>query len=233
MNRYHDLSREELANLSEEQINHYIEVEIAHKGVEPVSEPQVPTIEDVGIVKNITLYRVGGSYGLLFLNEDDAKAAALMPQMEHKYSYEIGTEWKWAVPCSAEISEEKFYDQADVMRVSKALQANKAKQEPFETAQRKWDKYLKETGETRALVWEAVAEAREFLADIELGVESYKKFLSLAEGNVAIAGKFFRDAYTKQDTLFIETVLGHPDLGNRGEDEHKSDIDSDSDSLDD
>lgn len=222
MRRYYDLEKEELALLTEDQINHFVEVEIAHEGIEPVPEPQVPTLEDVGIVKGVILYRVGGSYGLLFIHEADAKAVAQMPVMESKYDYNLGSEWRWAErESNVIVQEEHFYTQADVVRVAKALQENKAKQEPFEESKRKWNSYLKTTGAIRAKVWEAVADAKEHHAEIQLAIQSHRKFRALAGGDETITDKFFRDAYTKKGDTFIAEVLIHPSLKKVGEEEEE------------
>lgn len=199
-----DLSQSELAALTEEEIERFIQLEIAVDGIEPVECPRAISLENAGIVADDTAYQV---CGVVVRSIEDAKIIAGLPVMHEQYDYTTGYQYKWLDPTiPVKIEEVHFYKQHDVGAVKDILQRNKAKQEEYETQKRTFDKFLTDTGKIRGRVYEAVRDACQSARQVQLARETFDKYMDLASGDRTVAASFFRNTYKDRPEL-IAAVL--------------------------
>jgi hypothetical protein len=205
MKRYSDLGHEELVALTDEAVEQFIAIEIAHEGIMPISCPVVPSLEAEGIVRSSTAYEVGG---ILFKNEKDALSVARLEQFESNYDYNIGYDYKWLNPVTERaINKKDFYLQEDVVRIKEILQRNKIKREEYDRAKSTYDKFLSATGKIRDAVYSARNEALNFQKKVDDAKAILEQYRKLAAGDEAVAIGFFKNTYKSREDL-IKKVLG-------------------------
>lgn len=208
MKRYDQYSKEELAVLTEEQINTLVDLEIAYAGVMPAERPTPPSYEDVKMNKSEAAYSV---YGIYFKNQSDALAVSGMQVFRQDYDYAAGGyDYKYLREnTSNEVKTEFFYKKEDVKRFKDTLIQNKTLKDQYESDKKDYDKYFDSTSKIRTAVWEAYREACRFVNSVNNAKNMYDKYLQLAEGDKAIAKKFFLDAYKDNEDI-VEAVF--PDV---------------------
>jgi hypothetical protein len=205
MKHYTDMTDEELNALTDEQINRLIDIEIATEGIFPVDAPIVPSLENEGIVQSEVGYQVDGT---VFVSEEDAKKVTLMPRMKEAYDYTIGYNYKWyEVVVGGEIAKRTAYKQNDILRIGKSIQDNERKRNEFNKAKSAYDKFMSLTGKIRDAVWSRMGAAREAIAEIEKARMMLKYYTDLADGDEAVASKFFCNTYKSRPDI-IEKVTG-------------------------
>jgi len=205
MQRIDELHHDGLVALTDEQVERFIDIEIANRGIMPVEQPVPPSLETVGIVKDDKAFEVAG---IIVRTREEAEAILKMDVLREEHNYQTGYEYRWLVPnTDKEIAEVGFYRQEEVVRLQDALCDIERKNDDYSSRKRQYDKFLEETGSIRNSVWGIVNEARELQAEIDLAQKTYQHHLDLAEGDPKIAGKFFRHAYEGREDL-IKAVLG-------------------------
>lgn len=201
MKRYDEYSKEELAELSEEQINTLVELEIAYAGILPAICPQPIPPFDPGIKPTHELYEC---CGLLFESQADAISLSGMSVSSKDYDYYSGgVQYQYATKRDYDSSVKKIflYHKEDVDRVKAALKERKELEESYKAAQKEYDKFVKETSEIRSTVFTAWREALKFRSAVSEAKRVYEKYLTLAEGNEKIADQFFTDAYRTEPDI--------------------------------
>jgi hypothetical protein len=208
MKRFSEMTPEELVALTDDQVRRLIEIEIAFAAIKPVEVPVEPTLEAAGITASVIGYKIGE---LIYLDEKHARTVAALPGMKEKYAYDISYKHLWLEPADDKVEKVAFYRQEDVMRIGAALKENERRRNVYDKQKGDYDTYLRKTTEISSAVWDAVREAKDRIDKIEAGKRAYQKYLGLADGDMVIADKFFKDAF-KDDEIFVETVLAseHP-----------------------
>lgn len=208
MKRYSEYEPAELAALDDAGVQRLIDIELVYHEIVPVPIPEEPTLADVGIEKKDVGFRVGGNYGLIFKNLEDAQAVARLPMLTEKYKYEIGYEHKWLEPVEdVSVESVPYLVKEEVLRLGVALKENKNRQAEYQRQRDAHDKYLEETSGIRNEVWEAVSKARKQMCAIESALHTFSKYKDLADGDETVAAKFFRNTYKDQPDM-IQAVLG-------------------------
>jgi len=211
MKRYTELTQEELVLLKEEDVERFIEIEIASEGIMPVACPEVPSLESEGITRTEVAYEVGG---LLFKKEDDAIAVSGMEQFSSTYDYLVGGyDYKWLDPVLEKtVTKKHFYRQTDVARIKDVLQRNAEKHKIYEKQKNEYDKFLSSTGKIRDAVYAAWRDALDLQQQFNDAKNIFEKYCNLADGDKEIAAGFFKNTYkTRLD--IIEKVLGVQEIG--------------------
>lgn len=216
MNRYYDMTHEQLLAVTEKDIETLIEIEIAHKGIMPIECPTPPDIGSAGIAKDHVAYNVKG---MLFAKKEDALAVAAMSILGEEYDYSgAGYNYKWLDPViNPDVAEVSYYKQADVVRVQQALIELKKKKDAYECKKGEYDKYMKSTGDIRNDVWATITNVREKEQELTLARRTYKKHLELAGNDADVAQKFFCDAYRERQDII--TAMGFAPVQNEVDDD--------------
>jgi hypothetical protein len=204
MRRYFDLSKKELSELTDAQIEFLISLEIAEAGIAPVECPAKPSLEDVGIAKNVVAYKVKGC---IVKSAEDVAQLMKMQVFSSHYDYNCGYEYEWLEEdIQAQPTQCCFYHEQDVLRLKEILQDNKRKMAEYTEKKNTYDKYLKQTGEHRNAVFNAVNAATSYYREVALAQKTWEHHLQLAENDHAVAMRFFKAAYKDRPDLLLEVL---------------------------
>jgi hypothetical protein len=208
MKRYTELDTAELVALTPEQIETLIDLEIAERGIKPVTMPSKPLCIDAGIKPTEDYWQIGHSYYDSFLvkSEADMKAIQSIPVFRTEYG-KAGDKYKWIIPTELTIKKALFYKEEDIAKVSTVLQKNQIATERYETDKKLYTKYSEAIADIRQAIMETVDNAKARYRTISDAQANFAKYLTLADGNTEIAKRFFRNAY-KDDKDIISAILG-------------------------
>ena len=209
MKRIHELTREELAKLTDEQVRHFIAVETAHAGHIPVQEPDVPDYDFVDIKQTVAAFRVRG---IIVKTKEDALAILATPAWQSEYDYSsgggAGYDYPWLKPeDDATIKEVMFYDRDEVLALKTSLGKNKRLKDMYEKARKEYLAYAKSISGIVDEAWGYVNDAKAFYQNVEMARKRWNELLVLTEGNVEIAANFFATAYIASEHDEIRGII--------------------------
>lgn len=212
MNRIEDLSHDELIALTDEQIQRYIDIEIAFQGIKPCDAPKDLSLPNAGIIATEKLYKVGE---LLFKNKEDAIKTASLDLYTSAYDWSISYDYRWPEKCvDLKITEVDLYKKEDVLRVSGVLQEIKNKKNVYDSDKSAFDKYLKATTSCRESVWSKISEARDVEYRIQNAIKAIENYKVIADGDLEVALKFFEKAFTDESDEIKNIALERTGLKN-------------------
>lgn len=206
MKRFKELSKEELATLTDEQTQYFIDIEIAHEGIMPVLEPQYFAVPTVDIKPTEVAYEC---HSQLFKHKEDAIKFSEMEKLNDSYEYAIGSDYKFLTAKSDygnDVKTKYFYKKEELEKIQLTLQDISRIQSKNKEQEKEYKNFIDETAKIRETIYEAINEAQDEIREIEKAKNVYAKHLSLADGNKEIADKFFKDAYKNYPEI-IEKVL--------------------------
>lgn len=206
MKRYTDLTKDELADLTDEDLQRYIDIEIAYAGITPVIEPVPVPDFDPGIKPKVKAYEV---CGIVVKDIKDAQTIAGMKTYSADYDYYgSGSNYKYLTERynRDEIKTIYFYEKDDVTRIKAQLKDRKDTVDHYNEMKGDWDKYQEKTSSCRSEVMTAYREAVHYQRRVEHGKQQYERYLKLAEGETSIANRFFSDAF-KDDQEMLDAIL--------------------------
>ena len=198
MKRLSEHSREELANLTDEQYDMLVDLECMHEGaplsIEKPRYKEVPTVPE----PDVEVYEVCG-----FVLTDKAEADklvetinALQSCVELDYNYRVSSDYRY-------ISEKKVKPAKEIrtrdVYTRDAYQASQSTLENIKTIKEYHDE-LREDYEERCEqrnnvihdISEAIRTAVDELEELRAATEVYKKYLDLSNGNEEVAQNFFK-----------------------------------------
>lgn len=198
MKRLADLTKLELASLSDQEVKGLIDLECAHTGIPLL--PDVPVAPPkAGLMPDLAMYQIDDMY---FLSPEDAnKVAALvvtMDRVEPHYIPGPGYE-QYAKPILKgtypEIDTKRVYSAATASAQGSALVQQKASKDEYDEAKKEYDDVVEKRGDVANGVHEAIRAARREYARRNFLMTQYRRYLALAGGNSEIALGFLCDAY--------------------------------------
>jgi hypothetical protein len=180
--------------MTDAQIETLIDLEVAHAGIEPVPEPEKPPeLPPVPIQATVLRYKVGT---LVFASAIDAQKVADLTVYQEEYDWNgAGNDFRWLKPCSYNVESVRYYEEKDVKANVGALKDRKNKTNATVSVSKAYTDYKQSIADIRETVYTELRKAREFKRQLDLAHQQWKKFIKLAEGNTAVAEKFFLDAY--------------------------------------
>lgn len=208
MKRYSNLNNEELTQLTDSDIQTLIDIEIAYAGIIPVFVPDPPPAYKVPFKPTEIAYEI---YGVLFTDFDDALAFSKMSIVSSNYDWnKAGSDYKWLEPKStydSGIKTREFYRKADIDSIIQELYNYKRVKEAYEEASKEYNTFVERISDLRNAVYDAIREAKIYLAEISAAKALYQKYITLADGDETIALSFIKDAYKeRQDIIDAITV---------------------------
>lgn len=205
MRRIDDLTVEELAVLTYEEAELFIDIEIAIAGIIPVSQPPYVAVEKIGIEPTIFAYEFSG---ILFLEESDAVAVSKMKRVISNCDYNLDPNYKWTEPERDfyGIKTVSFYSKEQIEAIRDKLKSSQKIKIKYENDLKEYNNYIKESQSHRDHVFDKMRNAREDMAFLNKAKEVYKKHISLAGGDMEIANKFFRDAYKDYPDVIVNII---------------------------
>ncbi len=205
MKRYEELTKEELAALSEEQTDQLIELEAAYQEVQPIVAPEIPKLSSVGLVARDRAWEIG-STRVFVKTEEEAKVLQTLTLFASDYNWKHGSDKMFLKPILGDAAQEKFlFRHEDIISCSKALEEFETKKKDYEHHKELYDQYLTLMSSIREDVWGAIREAKNWFRDLAHAHQEWGKYLALAEGNTAIAMNFFKGCFKTREDL-IEAV---------------------------
>jgi hypothetical protein len=208
MKRYYDLSKQELNDLSNEDIQRYIDIEIAYAGIIPVRNPEQPAIFKPSIEPKEVAYEVHGN---LFKNADDAMTFSKMDKLSAEYNWsKAGSDYKWLEPKTdydGGVKTVKFYKKEDIASIVEELTASRKAKELYDADLKEYNKYCEKISTIQTSIIDAIREARYFFSDVKAAKSLYDKYIKLADGNVETATNFIKDAYKDKQEI-LDELLG-------------------------
>ena len=206
MKRYNELTVEELAALTEEELNTLMELEFAYGGIEIVNPPRMLPVPEISIKATETAWEVGGC---LFLKPEDATAFNKLSRVQSNYDSDYN--YKYLKPVDnyyTSISEHKFYKREDLAAAAGIIEEIKKIESINEEAENKYKEFIKNTKGVKNNIQSAWYEAKQVINDRFVAMERFNKYTVLADGNHSIALQFFKDAYKNRQDL-VDYVAEH------------------------
>lgn len=219
MKNYKELTTEEIANLTDEQIEQYEKLICAQEGIKMLDKPEEP-ISNVDETKNLEIFKINGFGGYFYFTDMD-EAKTVMNCLKSLNT--IGTTKYFADRKYFEVGPEKDYSNKPVdISISSEMVYTKDKAVEIETmskgykeAKKKYDTDLKEYNEAYTAKEEATKEFRDLYEEAcqimhyrqTLTRIFYRDYLPIAEGNEQIAMDFLKKAYTvnESDEAYVKS----------------------------
>ena len=193
--RLEALTRSEMAALTDEQVLHYIDVEIAVARIVPIMPPEgVEPIKPV-LEKTETAFEFAG---LLFKNRADANVVAEMELLSEEYDYKAaGYDYKWLkVQADRTITAKQYPTEETIRKMAAELAAYRAADTEWAAMKKAYGDFQDESSECRNRVYESVADAKEWTRSVTAAEDIYEKYLLLSGGDKQTARRLFHDAYS-------------------------------------
>lgn len=214
MKNWKDLTDEELANLTDEQVEQYIKLICAQEGIKILQKPQEP-VKSADLNKDCEVYTIPRT-NLCFSDINEAKeileslrkmkSLGTIRYLSNSNYFETGLRDYDSKPVDLVLSTEMYYSKEKANEKEKALKE-------YNEAKKKYDQELKEYYDNKDALDEAT---KEFLGIYNEAVKTmdkrrrlsnlfYKEYLPLAEDNVEMAMGFLKKAYTvtEKDEQYI------------------------------
>jgi len=208
MKKYKELTTEELASLTDEQIEQYEKLICAENGIKMLDKPVEPT-SNVDETKNLEIFKISGFGGYFYFTDmeeakiviDCLKGLSTVGTTKYfadrKY-FEAGPEKDYNnKPVDISISSEMVYTKDRAVEIEAALKSYKEEKQ-------KYDIDLEEYNEAYEAKEDAVKEFKTLYEKAcqvmyyrqKLTRIFYMDYLPIAEGNEQIAMDFLKKAYT-------------------------------------
>lgn len=218
MKNYKELTTEELANLTDEQIDKYKKLMYAEEGIQFPEKPK--EIDEVNIPKDLTVYKISGlsSYdGPVFGSLEDAKkvleclnSCNSFGHIESKNSeqyFDLGTRRDYyGENCPLEINTTQVYSKEKYLEVQDTLVQYKKLREQYKKDQEQYENIYNKAIEVTEEFCEALSNAQNIMYHRKtLANKYYCDYLPLADNNSEIAMNFLKKAYTvsEEDEQYI------------------------------
>lgn len=218
MKKWQELTTEELANLTDEQIDKYKKLMYAEKGIQFPEKPK--EIDKVNIPEDLIVYKIYGlsSYdGPVFGSLDDAKkvleclnSCKSLGHLESKNSeqyFDLGTRRDYYGKNEPlEINTTQVYSKEKYLEVQDTLVQYKNLREQYKKDKEHYEEIYNKAIEATEEFCEAINNAKSIMYHREnLASKYYCDYLPLADNNSEIAMNFLKKAYTvsEEDEQYI------------------------------
>lgn len=216
MKKLEDYSREELYNLTDDEVQELINKECMRNGVQLLpdvparpTEPEKPRFDDLDM---ITVYEVAD---LVFTDKDIYEKVSQLINGDLKkvdYEWNLDSSYKYLDGEKDYYTQDTYnvYSKEDFENVIRpALEEWKEKQEKFSDRLEKWketknryDEIKQERNSVADEVWEKVSEARRYYRKQDNYVRYFKEYLIMADFDFETAYRFYSKAYPDADLYF-------------------------------
>lgn len=199
------LTDEELAALTEEQIERYIDLACAQRGIRLLPpEPKKPELTAEPL-PDVTLFKVGSWY---FTDENEARA---LLDLLYKSTSMVDKEWtevgkyrlskdspleSWNAP---KLERSSAYSRSLYAEYEAIFEKNEREREAYEAKRKEYDEILRQRAEVESEILTAIQDAVARINKRERLQKEFQRYLDLAEGDRRVAMRFFRDAYPDEE----------------------------------
>ncbi len=210
MQTIYDLTDDEIATLTDEQVNLFVDIECAKAGA-PLLPPEPQELSKPEAKEDKTFYGVAGVY---FEKPEEAAELLAVIDRHRTFEYDYKSFGKVAKPGRTyganEITSVKMFSVGYYDEHRKSLEQYEAEKRKFDSEKKRHEQAVNERRETTAAVWELVSIARELKAEREQIARSFQRYLELAKGDKEIAFNFLKAGmaaagYEHEHDAFLES----------------------------
>lgn len=203
MKTYWDYTDREQADMTSEQVESILTTELMTHGVlkptAPVLQevPKCPVGERQKFFSVTTKGKYGSSesLGVVFKTMDDAVAFSKLNPVRSDYDYEVGSDFKYAMPVGDFSFEEvELYTLDQINAHRSQLKKNAAMTEANETALSKFKEASRKAEDITSKVWTDWHNKRETKYELHKVVETFSEYQKIA-GDSAVAWTFLEKAF--------------------------------------
>ena len=200
--RFNDLSYEEKAKLTDEQVKDFIKVECAYTGVKLLPEPIVPVKPEMGVKTDY--FQIGYMSELIFLNLEDAEVVLKLLKecdMVHTdYQGDCGedTYVKSIKKFSERIRTDNFYTIEQHEKNKDALVIYKKQKDAYDILLKEWNKSDSAVSRIQDNIYEEMQRIWGLERTRDRLTEEFCIYLSMAKGDNEIAIKFLVNSWSKE-----------------------------------
>ncbi len=209
LKRFTSLSPKELSELTDEQVDNYIDLEIAFSGIKMLNPPVYKDISKFDIEKSVEAYSCRGK---IFKKEEDAVTFSKMEVVEESYDYNIDSAYKWLKSenqySDVGVKTLKYYNKEDVTSIGVTLKKNKNTEQNNSDLKYEWNDYQKEISDIKTEIYDAISDAKKYYSDLDKAKEDYDRYLRLSGDDVKIAKNFFYEAYKDDKEELVRAIIG-------------------------
>lgn len=206
MKTYWDYTPQERAELTEDQVNSLLDVELMTKGVKKPVPPVLVEIPKSPLGEKVKKFSVHyhGRYGseradAVFNTLEQAQAFIDLCPSFQTFDYEVGSEMNYLKPMTeSKIAAEEFYSIEQINAFRSELKNRKAKTEANEKAQADFIAACKKSEEITKGVWTDWHEWLNHKRELQQIVNTYAEYTALSGGDVNVALNFLTKTYTSE-----------------------------------
>jgi len=213
--RYWDLTAEERAALTQEQIEAMCRVELMEAGVLSPDPPDL--VDEAAVAVETTTYfapkqsgTYGDNFGIAFETaEQAAQFCALKPLKIHR-EWRVGSEHQYAKPLTndLEVSPVELMTEADYNRKSADLQRAHEAKEANSKARREYEKAMEAVSKATEGVWSDWHDCRAVVRELNKIRADFKEYAEMCGGDETKARFFLGKAYCADR---ITEAIGAPE----------------------
>jgi len=208
MNRYWDVPEKERAEMTGEQVESFIAVELMEKGVIQPKQPGLEDYSEIDVARE-TVYGIeyGGKYGknasdLVFADKESAAAFIMLKPMFTDSEYYGSEHKRWAKPCEdMEVVSRQLYDKDSLTAAQSALKRNGEIKKRNKELTDEYAAGMKAVRDASKGVWEDYYELREQKERHEKVIATHEEYVKLSGGNETIAAGFLAKAYDNESVI--------------------------------
>lgn len=206
-----DYTAQELVELSSEELERLVDIEVMKSGI---VLPDVPTKPgDFKIEKTVAVWEIcnGSEVICAFPSEEIAQAVLSASKgsfLKESYIYEIGYEFNFMEACKkADIVKRYVYDENDLRVHAKNLKVSSSEKSAYENKKRAYDEAFGKIQRLRDHVMSAYWQAVSDKEKAEKIYRTFEKYKQLSNGDSAIALGFLKNAFTAESIETANTFL--------------------------
>ena len=203
MKTYWDYQEHERAEMSMQDVEQLLDVELMTKGVAKVEPPEYIT-DNVPAMPDLTQkeYFQIGDCDLLFATSQQAAAVLKQNPLKTSYNYNsTGYDYKYPVQVEPVIKTILMYDPAELGEYAKRIQEVKRIQGLNAELKSDYEKATKAQNEVFQGVWDDWNEQRNRLKRMQRIQTTYDEYVKMADGNATAAKKFLVKTYSRDDII--------------------------------
>lgn len=191
---YKEIAKENLAALSDYEVEQLIKTEMMEQGVRVVEKPS-PFNELRPVLSTQKFYAVSG---ILFKTMSQAEKFLDLNPQKDDWSWNTTSEFRYSEPISSGIRVVELYVKEEVVERGDELTAWAAKKVEYDGKKSQYDNYCRSNGNIAKTVWNAVIEARKAQQERVEIQNAYEEYKELAGGDELIAQNFLFKTYGEE-----------------------------------
>jgi len=205
--RFSDLAIEEKLELTDGEVEKFIDLECAFEGVKLIPCPEAPVKPEME--KGETYYQIGYISELQFKNMADAeKVLELLKTCQMVGTCYLG-DYNYVSKVKnfdKQINTHSAYSKEDIEANRKTLEEYKKKKESYAELKKEYDKELELKTLIEDKIWDEVNHLRGIKQMQDDMIATYQKYYAMAKEDSTIAMQFLRNAYSDKLDKIKETI---------------------------